>query len=67
MKFWDILLTGTVVAVAVWYLYRKFVVSKGCSCGSGCCSNKSGATLRSIEDENSIEGEKSSGCNRGCC
>jgi len=36
MQLLDLLLTGAVLAVALWYLYRKFVVRKGCSCGSSC-------------------------------
>ena len=43
MQIWDIIATGAIVVVAVWYLYRKFVVSKGCSCANSCsgCSSKS--------------------------
>lgn len=37
MDIFDLLLTGGVVAVALWYLYRKLVRQKGCSCGSGGC------------------------------
>jgi len=41
MKLWDLLLTGTIVAIAVWYLYRRFTANRGCTCGSSsCCSAK---------------------------
>lgn len=42
MKLWDILLTGTIVVGAIYYLYRKIIVNKGCSCGSS-CSQKPGS------------------------
>jgi len=43
MELWDILVTGAIVVIAVWYLYRKIVVSKGCSCGtSSSCAAKTG-------------------------
>lgn len=41
MALWDLLLTGAIVALAVWYLYRRFTASRGCTCGSAsCCSAK---------------------------
>ena len=42
MELWDILVTGAIVVIAVWYLYRKIVVNKGCSCGSSSCAAKTG-------------------------
>ncbi len=43
MKLWDFFFTGAIVAIAVWYLYRKLVVNKGCSCGSSSsCAGKTG-------------------------
>jgi hypothetical protein len=39
MKFYEIVLAIGLFAGAVYYLYRKFTVSKGCMCGnSGACS-----------------------------
>ncbi len=52
MALWDLLLTGIIVAVAVWYLYRKLVVQKGCSCGSGCRGSQAA--------------KKNLSCNGGC-
>ncbi len=49
MEILDYLLTGGVVAVAFWYLYRKFVVSKGCSCGSSSCATKPAVSQESKE------------------
>lgn len=34
MKLWDVALTGGIVVIAVWYLYRKLVVNRGCTCSS---------------------------------
>jgi hypothetical protein len=39
MAYWDVVLTGVIVVVAVLYLYRVFIVKKGCSCGSSSCSS----------------------------
>ncbi|MBM9538722.1 hypothetical protein [Desulfobulbus alkaliphilus] len=43
MQFWDYLLTGAALAIAVWYLYRRIVASRGCSCG---CSASSCAHIQ---------------------
>jgi hypothetical protein len=40
MELLNILIPLAVVAVAVWYLYRKIIVRKGCSCGSSDCADK---------------------------
>jgi len=43
MQLWDYLISGVIVSIAVWYLYRKFVVNKGCTCGSSSsCARKTG-------------------------
>ncbi len=39
MEFAEIIIAVGAFGLAAWYLYRKIVVTKGCSCGkSGCCS-----------------------------
>ena len=52
MQLWDILLTGGVVALAVWYLYRKFVIQGGCSCGNGRCAGKRPGSIENGSKEN---------------
>ena len=42
MELWDILVTGAIVVIAVWYLYRKIAGGKWCSCGSSTCAAKKG-------------------------
>lgn len=39
MEILDYLLTGAIVVVALWYLYRKIVVNKGCGCGASSCGS----------------------------
>jgi len=45
MALWDLLLTGAIVAIAVWYLYRRFTASRGCAT---CCSSSCGSGKRAI-------------------
>ncbi|HIP83019.1 MAG TPA: hypothetical protein EYH19_05525 [Desulfocapsa sulfexigens] len=52
MKLWDLVFTVAIVVIAVWYLYRKFVVNKGCSCGSSCSNAKSGKCTSPSTDDN---------------
>ncbi len=39
MQFLDYLITGVIIGAAFYYLYRVFVVKKGCSCGSSSCKD----------------------------
>lgn len=52
MAYWDLLLTGGIVFVAVLYLYRVFLVKKGCSCGSSSCSS---ASAKHVKEEQQVE------------
>ncbi|PIE65371.1 MAG: hypothetical protein CSA26_03340 [Desulfobacterales bacterium] len=40
MGFWDMLLAGVLFLGALWYLYRKIVRNRGCTCGSSECSQR---------------------------
>lgn len=50
MEYLNILIPLAIVAVAVWYLYRKIIVTKGCSCGSSSCADK---TEKNRDDDKS--------------
>ncbi|MBM9538709.1 hypothetical protein [Desulfobulbus alkaliphilus] len=34
----DYLLIGAALAVTIWYLYRRIVVTRGCGCSASTCS-----------------------------
>lgn len=36
MEILDYIIMGAIVIAALWYLYRKLVVNRGCTCGSPC-------------------------------
>ena len=38
MYFWEYLLVGAAFIIAVWYLYRRIVVTRGCGCGCSASS-----------------------------
>ncbi len=41
MELLDIVITAAIVLVALWYLYRKIIVTRGCSCdSSSSCAKK---------------------------
>jgi hypothetical protein len=62
MKFYEIVLAVGMFAAALYYLYRKFIVSRGCTCGnSGACSQ----TQKSIHAMSEQGGEACSGCGEG--
>ncbi len=41
MEIGEIIIALGAFGLALWYLYRKFVVTKGCSCGNKSCSSAS--------------------------
>ena len=46
MNYWDFFLTGAIIIGAVWFLYRTFVVKKGCTCGTSCCSGANSTSMK---------------------
>lgn len=56
MEIWEVLLAIVMFGVAVGYLYRKFFITGGCTCGSsGGCPAKKMGTVSTID--NSIDCE----------
>jgi len=52
MSVWEILLTLVVFIGALYYLYRRIVVTRGCACGSNACSTNTPAPFPEIGSEN---------------
>ncbi len=53
MHLWEILMSLGVFCLALWYLYRKFVATGGCSCGGSCSeAGKAGCQteIKSMEE-----------------
>jgi len=56
MKTWEVILSLVVFAGALYYLYRKIVVTRGCSCGnSGCRSAESSSPPFPIADNRGVD------------
>jgi len=36
MTILDIAITVLAVGISLWYLYRRIIVNRGCTCGSSC-------------------------------
>ncbi len=60
MKLWEIGLAVGLFAAALYYLYRKFIVSKGCMCGNAGECSQNQKMINSMAENN---GEGCCGCN----